>query len=57
MLTTEPAAITEFSPTVTPPMLVTFAAIHTFFVRDDLKEIDNKKETLHTSDVVLLQTQ
>ena len=29
-MTTEPAATTEFSPTVTPPMMVAPAAIHTF---------------------------
>jgi len=31
LVTTEPAATTEFSPTVTPPMMVTPAAIHTLF--------------------------
>ena len=31
LVTTEPAAMTEFSPTVTPPTMVTSAAIHTFF--------------------------
>jgi hypothetical protein len=31
LVTTEPAATTEFSPTVTPPMMVAPAAIHTFF--------------------------
>jgi hypothetical protein len=30
LVTTEPAATTEFSPTVTPPMIVAPAAIHTF---------------------------
>jgi len=30
LVTTEPAATTEFSPTVTPPMMVAPAAIHTF---------------------------
>jgi hypothetical protein len=30
LVTTEPAAATEFSPTVTPPMIVAPAAIHTF---------------------------
>jgi len=30
-VTTEPAAITEFSPIVTPPMMVAPAAIHTLF--------------------------
>ena len=33
LVTTEPAATTEFSPTVTPPMMVAPAAIHTFFSR------------------------
>ena len=31
LVTTEPAATTEFSPTVTPPMMIAPAAIHTFF--------------------------
>ena len=31
LVTTEPAATTEFSPTVTPPMMVAPAAIQTFF--------------------------
>jgi len=31
LVTTEPAAITEFSPIVTPPMMVAPAAIHTLF--------------------------
>lgn len=31
LVTTEPAATTEFSPTVTPPMMVAPAAIHTHF--------------------------
>jgi hypothetical protein len=31
LVTTEPAATTEFSPTVTPPMIVAPAAIQTFF--------------------------
>jgi hypothetical protein len=30
LVTTEPAATTEFSPTVTPPMIVAAAAIQTF---------------------------
>src|SRR6478672_647540 len=30
LVTTEPAATTEFSPTVTPPRIVAPAAIHTF---------------------------
>jgi hypothetical protein len=30
LVTTEPAATTEFSPTVTPPMMVAPAAIQTF---------------------------
>jgi 3-polyprenyl-4-hydroxybenzoate decarboxylase len=30
LVTTEPAATTEFSPTVTPPMIVAPAAIQTF---------------------------
>src|SRR5580692_10472195 len=30
LVTTEPAATTEFSPTVTPPMIVAPAAIHAF---------------------------
>lgn len=31
MVTTEPAATTEFAPTVAPPMIVALAAIQTFF--------------------------
>ena len=30
LVTTDPAPMTEFSPIVTPPMIVTPAAIHTF---------------------------
>jgi len=30
LVTTKPAATTEFSPTVTPPMIVAPAAIHAF---------------------------
>jgi len=30
LVTTEPAATTEFSPTVTPPTIIAPAAIHTF---------------------------
>jgi hypothetical protein len=35
LVTTEPAATTEFSPTVTPPMIVAPAAIHGMDRRDD----------------------